>query len=458
MAKGFCAAYTQNMYSGKPGELLQTQTKSHLLVWILLIALGAVSPFSAKAELFTGLTVDHDGTERLYDLFVPEDTGSQPMPLVLDLHGFSFNRVHQRGSSGFDDLAEEEGFLVAYPDGIDSRWNAEFGLSGTDDVGFLRALVADVSTMQNVALNRIYATGWSQGGMMAYRLACEASDMIAAIAPVAGGVVEGSEGRCEPDREVPVVSFRGDTDAVVPYGGGLVFAITPAPIVLSADDTFLFSRQLNSCSGPVERTSLGDTSFCDSDPGCPEDGQVSSCTVRGSFGPNFHQIYFNRDNLDLARHSWDFLKLHSLSDSVPDFEINAGLNGNWWNGPARSGEGVQVEIADGGDGTMILVATIYSYDGIGNQIFMIAVGTVNGDTVEVDVFITNGGIWGDNYDPALVIETQWGTGTFTANSCDTIHMILVPNDTFQGMGYTNLEYDLIRLTTSATACPIGNPN
>jgi hypothetical protein len=145
-------------------------------------------------------------------------------------------------------------------------------------------------------------------------------------------------------------------------------------------------------------------------------------------------------------------------DTTQAFSINAGLNGNWWNGLDRNGEGVQVEVSDGGDGSLILVATVYSYDDMGNQIFLIAVGTVNGDTAEVEVFITEGGQWGDAYDPALVNELQWGTGTFTASSCDAMHMALMPNAEFQGMGFTDLMYDLVRLTTPAVPCPIDNPN
>jgi hypothetical protein len=140
------------------------------------------------------------------------------------------------------------------------------------------------------------------------------------------------------------------------------------------------------------------------------------------------------------------------------FNINAGLNGNWWNGLDRNGEGVQAEIADGGEGNLIFVATVYSYDDMGNQIFLIAVGPVSGDTAQVDVFITEGGMWGDDFDPALVTETQWGTGTFTASSCEAMHMALMPNEQFQGAGYTNLMYDLIRLTTPSVPCPIDNPD
>lgn len=139
------------------------------------------------------------------------------------------------------------------------------------------------------------------------------------------------------------------------------------------------------------------------------------------------------------------------------FQISAGLNGNWWEGPDRSGEGVQVEIANGGGGTLVFVATIYSYDTMGNQIFLIAVGPASGNSAEVEVFITEGGMWGDNFDPADINETQWGTGTFTASSCDSMHMSLIPNAEFQAEGFTDLEYDLIRLTTPVVSCPFGAP-
>jgi N-acetylneuraminic acid mutarotase len=133
--------------------------------------------------------------------------------------------------------------------------------------------------------------------------------------------------------------------------------------------------------------------------------------------------------------------------------INAGLNGNWWNGPARSGEGAQIEVADAGEGALVFVATVYSYDTMGNQIFLVAVGSVNGDTAEVDVFITEGGVWGEDFDPALVIELEWGTGTFTANNCDVIHMELTPNQASRNLGFTDLAYELVRLTTPLIPCP-----
>lgn len=136
-----------------------------------------------------------------------------------------------------------------------------------------------------------------------------------------------------------------------------------------------------------------------------------------------------------------------------NMDLNPGQNGNWWNGVARDGEGVQVELADAGDGELVFVATIYSYGPDSGQVFLIAVGTPNGDKVDVDVFITEGGFWGEAFNPDDVDQVQWGTGAFTSTDCSRLSMSLVPNADYMDAGYTTLEYDLERLTTPAVACP-----
>jgi len=149
-----------------------------------------------------------------------------------------------------------------------------------------------------------------------------------------------------------------------------------------------------------------------------------------------------------------------LADQAGEtFFINAGLNGHWWNGPARAGEGVQLEVKDL-EGDAYFVATVYSYDNAGNQIFLIATGKVKNDgTVDVKVNITEGPLWGAEFDPADVVESQWGTGAFTADHCGRIHMALMPNAAYQNAGYTELEYDLERLPAGEpiVPCPLVNP-
>ena len=133
--------------------------------------------------------------------------------------------------------------------------------------------------------------------------------------------------------------------------------------------------------------------------------------------------------------------------------IDPGHSGIWWHGPARDGEGAQIEVSDGGDGELDLVVTFYSYGPAGGQIYLVGVGTPQGGTVDVDLYITDGGAWGDGFDADDVTTTQWGTGTFRAESCDLLHMSLTPNLAYQTEGYTDLEYDLVRLTTPKIACP-----
>jgi hypothetical protein len=140
------------------------------------------------------------------------------------------------------------------------------------------------------------------------------------------------------------------------------------------------------------------------------------------------------------------------------FDINVGHNGNWWNGPGRSGEGVQFELVQGPDGTVTLIATVYSYDTDGNQIFLISLGSVIGDTAEIDVYITEGGLWGDDFDFTLVNETQWGTGRIISTGCETMRLELRPNATYRAMGYTDLIYDLIRLAVPIAPCPAVEAN
>lgn len=144
------------------------------------------------------------------------------------------------------------------------------------------------------------------------------------------------------------------------------------------------------------------------------------------------------------------------SEAEETFVFNAGLNGNWWKGPDRNGEGTQLEVVIS-NGHLAVVSTTYSYNSSGEQVFLIAVGEITGNSVDVDVYITEGGLWGAAFDPDLVDEDEWGTGTLTATSCNTVHLSLSPNAQYQAQGFTNLAYDMVRVTVPAAPCPIDNP-
>ena len=177
--------------------------------------------------------IEHGGRERWYLLHIPPGyTPGTPMPLVLNLHGGAGNPVQQQDDSGFNDVADANGFIVVYPAGSGRvtrdrllTWNIGEGSTfatkeGIDDIGFLRAVLDEVSANYSVDPKRVYATGFSQGAFMCYRLACEMSDRIAAIAPVSG-VMLGAESDCRPARPVSILHFHGVQDPNVAFRGGM---------------------------------------------------------------------------------------------------------------------------------------------------------------------------------------------------------------------------------------------
>jgi hypothetical protein len=139
-------------------------------------------------------------------------------------------------------------------------------------------------------------------------------------------------------------------------------------------------------------------------------------------------------------------------EALETFFINPGLNGNWWDF-TRSGEGAQLEVIINGE-VFSVILTFYSYDTNNNQIFLIAIGTINGNMAELDVFITDGGLWGDDFDPGLVQETRFGTGLLSSGNCEAIRLTVEPNPDYQAQGFTAQEFDLGRLGVPASPCPL----
>lgn len=171
-----------------------------------------------------------DGYERTYLVHLPPGyTGSTNIPLLIAMHGGFGNAFNMENQSRISDKADIENFIVVYPEGVKggafeiSSWNAGWccgyaSSSDVDDVGFIDTLLDKLINNYSIDTNRIYATGMSNGGFMSYRLACELSDRIAAIAPVAASM---SMTSCESQRPVPVISFHSYIDSSIPYEGGV---------------------------------------------------------------------------------------------------------------------------------------------------------------------------------------------------------------------------------------------
>jgi polyhydroxybutyrate depolymerase len=193
-----------------------------------VIALALVLVSLGAGDHDRSLTVD--GLTRTYIAHVPPRVShGRPLPLVLAFHGGGGNASGFKAYAGLDALADREGFVVVYPDGSGRlgrrllTWNAG-GCCGyaasqnVNDVAFTLAVVRDVARNVSIDPARVYATGHSNGAMMAYRLAAEASERIAAIAPVAGAMQVAS---FLPAREVPVLHVHSVDDPRALYGGGL---------------------------------------------------------------------------------------------------------------------------------------------------------------------------------------------------------------------------------------------
>jgi polyhydroxybutyrate depolymerase len=235
--------------------------------------------------------------ERPYEVFVPSSyTPAEPMPLVLLLHGHTANGVVQEGYFQFGPLAEERGFLYVHPDGLvgadgHTYWNATDACCGrghgdADDVGYLMAIVDEVSTQYNVDPQRIFLAGHSNGGFMSYRMACEHAETFAAIASLAGATF-GAESDCVPSEPVSVLQIHGTADPIVPFTA-TDFLGAAMPGAQGSVDLW---AGYNGCAG--EPVSVGDPVDFDvaiDGPetdvafvsGCPADGEVALWTMNDS--------------------------------------------------------------------------------------------------------------------------------------------------------------------------------
>jgi polyhydroxybutyrate depolymerase len=171
-------------------------------------------------------TITVGGLVRDYTLRLPSVyDGITPLPLVICMHGGFGSGTQVENQSQLTAKAEQEGFIVVYPDGTGGirTWNAG-GCCGSamnnniDDVGFIDALLDTLIDNHAIDTTRIYATGMSNGGFMSFRLACELSERIAAIAPVAATM---TIDECQPTRSVPIISIHSYMDTSVPYLGGV---------------------------------------------------------------------------------------------------------------------------------------------------------------------------------------------------------------------------------------------
>jgi polyhydroxybutyrate depolymerase len=233
---------------------------------------------SKGSQSYTRETMQFEGRQRTYLLHLPSGyKADRQAPLVVVLHGGTGNAEQTVRMTGLNSTADQNGFVAVYPNGTGRQadkvltWNVLFGFgyalrNDVDDAGFIRALIGTLEGKYAIDKGRVYATGISNGAMLSYLLGAEASDVFAAVAPVAGAVGAVPSGGGQqivfpaPGNPVSVIAFHGRMDRMVPYQGGTGAGLSNAtyvPVSRSIGDWVAWDgcqaapRQVKSADGNV---------------------------------------------------------------------------------------------------------------------------------------------------------------------------------------------------------------
>lgn len=268
------------------------------------------------------------GMTREYLLHVPNDyDDAKPAPLVISLHAGATWPAHQKNLTRWNQLADEQGFIVVYPSGTPEffdvartwrTWREGPGLER--DVRFISELIDALRSKYNIDAARIYANGMSNGGGMAFVLSCALSERIAAVGIVAPAQTLPSDW-CAGTRPVPMIAFHGDADPVVPYHGGpLGDPFNPVkPVFVAARDFVANWARRNQCAAdPVQSTFAPDVTRLEY-PNCAEGAAVVFYTLIGG-GHSWPggkpmpewRVGLTSNSIDATSEMWGFFREHRL--------------------------------------------------------------------------------------------------------------------------------------------------
>jgi polyhydroxybutyrate depolymerase len=272
-------------------------------VHAILILLFLCLPGAARAGDYShNITVG--GTERSFAVHVPPSlAGGKDLPVVLVFHGGGGDGPGIRAQTGMDGVADRNGFIAVYPQGTSSllkekmrTWNSGgcCGIAGRkniDDVSFVSEMIDFLVREYKADPRRIYATGHSNGSQLSYRLACELSGKIAAIAPNAGQRVLDD---CKPDRPVPLLHIHGTADPCAKFEGGKECGGCYSKafgLELGSSDRWpcravrAVVREhalMNGCADKTDITFTKGAMTCEAFSGCPKEAPVKLCAIAGA--------------------------------------------------------------------------------------------------------------------------------------------------------------------------------
>lgn len=292
-------------------------TKKFIALAFLLVALDARA---AMREL----TIRVGGVERSFLLHVPAAKRAGKRPLVVLMHGGGGGGRQASQSYGMNDVADRHGFLVAYPNGSGGRrddilltWNAGnccgYAMDhDVDDVAFIRAMVERIDRDFGVDRKRVFAAGMSNGGMMTHRVGCEAADLFAAIAPVAGAL----NIACKPSGPIAVILFHGTADEHVPYDGGRGTKSLEPRVDRPVSHAVEVWRTANGCTRSSSPRRTGNISR-QTWSGCRDGADVSLVTMHGGghawpggVAPRRRRADVPTKEISASEEMWTFFAAH----------------------------------------------------------------------------------------------------------------------------------------------------
>lgn len=257
------------------------------------VTASADEPITKPGDYTFG--IKHGGIARYYMVHVPPSyDGKKAVPLLFSIHGGGGDMGYMARDEFYGQVSEADkrGYVVVFPNGYSNfasgkiaTWNAGACCGNArdkniDDVGFFRAMVANITRQLNIDTARIYATGMSNGGMMSERLACEMADVFAAIASVAGP--DGTK-ECKPARPISVLQIHAQDDDHVLFNGGAgqnAFQdLSTVTDFTSIPDTVAHWVKRNNCAARPQRVLENDGVYCDLYTGCDAGAQVKLCVT-----------------------------------------------------------------------------------------------------------------------------------------------------------------------------------
>jgi len=287
---------------------------------------------TATGQVSEGTISTDDGRNRHFRLYVPASLPSDdPVPLLVALHGGMGTSSQFAVNAGFDALAESNRFIVVYPDGIGhladgsglQTWNGGYccgpaAANDVDDVGFIRSVIDRVSSQFAIDPDRTYAAGHSNGAILAYRLACELSDLIVGV-----GLQAGSLGvdTCSPSRPVSVFHLHGTADTNHPIAGGTgtgIAGVAFRPARSAVDALAAANHCIGSPNASVDPSNAGVVATTWAS--CDGSSAVKYVVVNGAThawmghpaASSLAAAYVGEPypNLDASRAIWSFLVAH----------------------------------------------------------------------------------------------------------------------------------------------------